>query len=101
MPKHFEREPETAIGLEAIATVGHKPKWSSMSWGIFAVLVAIFLAVVCPGILILVPFNPNINFCILVGFLLVVGLILWWQRYRVLMLIRWLEKRLGGKKTFH
>jgi len=87
------------IGVKDSVAAKHKPKWSSESLALFSAFLAIFLAIVCPGILILLPFSPSCNYGILVGFLVVAGFIFWWLRYRVLMLIRWLEDRFGGEKT--
>ena len=78
----------------------HKPQWSSESLALLFGFLAILLAIVVPGILMLLPFSPGVNYGILVGFLVVAGFIFWWQRYRVLMLIRWVEGRFGGKKSF-
>jgi len=87
----------TAV-IKASVSATHKPKWSSESLALFFGFLAIFLVVACPGILMLLPFSPGVNYGILVGFLLVAGFIFWWQRYRVLMLIRWVESRFGGEK---
>lgn len=101
MPKHFKIESKTEMGFEASSPVEHTPKWSSESLALFFGFWSIILALVCPGILLLIPFSTGANYCILVGFLLVLGFTLFWQRYRVLMLMRLLGKKLGGKKTFH
>ena len=89
-----------AVGIKASVSATHKPKWSSESLALFFGFLAIFLAVVIPGILMLLPFSPGVNYGILVGFLVVAGFIFWWQRYRVLMLIRWVKGRFGGEKGF-
>ena len=89
-----------AVGIKASASATHKPKWSSESLALFFGFLAIFLAVVIPGILMLLPFSLGVNYGILVGFLVVAGSIFWWQRYRVLMLIRWVKGRFGGEKGF-
>jgi threonine/homoserine/homoserine lactone efflux protein len=81
-------------------TATHKPKWSSESLALVFGFLAILLAVVVPGILMLLPFSLGVNYGILVGFLVVTGFIFWWQRYRVLMLIRRVEGRFGGEKRF-
>jgi len=78
----------------------HKPKWSSESLALFFGILAIVLAVVVPGVLMLLPFSPGVDYGILVGLLLVMGFFFWWQRYRVLMLIRRVEGRFGGEKKF-
>ena len=89
-----------AVGIKASVSATHKPKWSSESLALFFGFLAVFLVVVIPGILMLLPFSPGVNYGILVGFLVVAGFIFWWQRYRVLMLIRWVEGRFGGEKGF-
>ncbi len=94
----FNEKAEVKIGIKASVSATHKPKWSSESLALFFGFLAIFLAVVIPGILMLLPFSPGVNYGILVGFLVVAGLIFWWQRYCVLMLIRWVEGRFGGEK---
>jgi len=88
------------IGIKTSVSATHKPKWSSESLALFFGFLAIFLAVVIPGILMLLPFSPGVNYGILVGFLVVAGFIFWWQRYPVLMLIRWVEGSFGGEKRF-
>ncbi len=88
------------VGIKASASATHKPKWSSKSLALFFGFLAIFLGVVIPGILMLLPFSPGVNYGILVGFLVVAGFIFWWQKYRILMFIRWVEGRFGGEKRF-
>ena len=88
----------TVLGIKLSVSTTHKPKWSSESLALFFGFLAIFLAVIIPGILMLLPFNLGVNYGILVGFLVGVGFIFWWQRYRVLILIRWIEGRFGGEK---
>ena len=88
----------TAVGIKASVSATHKPKWSSESFALFFGFLAIFLAVIIPGILMLLPFSLGVNYDILIGFLVVAGLIFWWQRYRVLMLIRWVEGSFGCEK---
>jgi hypothetical protein len=75
----------------------HIPKWSSESLALFFGFVAIFLAVICPGILLLLPFGLGVNYVILVSFIVFAGCVFWWQRYRILMLIRRLERKFGGE----
>ena len=79
------------------AKLTHKPKWSSESLTLFGVFVAIFLAVFSPAILLLLPFGLGVNYVVLVSFVVVAGCVFWWQRYRVLMLIRRLERKFGGE----
>ena len=86
------------LGIKVSASAIHKPKWSSESLALFFGFLAIFLAVVIPGILMLLPFSLGVNYGILVGFLVMAGAIFWWQRYHVLILIRWVEGRFGGEK---
>ena len=88
------------VGIKSSVTATHKPKWSSESLALVFGFLAILLAVVVPGILMLLPFSLGVNYGILVGFLVVTGFIFWWQRYRVLMLIRRVEGRFGGEKRF-
>lgn len=88
------------VGLKASASATHKPQPSSKSITILGILVAIFLAVFCPLILMLPPFSLGINAGILVGFLLVVFLVSWWRRYHIWLFVRWLEGKLGGEKTY-
>ena len=89
-----------AVGVgKASVRVTHKPKWSGESLALFFGFVAIFLAIVIPGILMLLPFCPGANYGILVGLLLIAGFIFWWKRYRVLMLIRRVESKFGGEET--
>jgi len=87
------------VGIKDSVSTTHKPEWSSKSLALFSGFVAIFLAIVIPGILYLLPFSMGINYAILIGFLLILGGIFWWQRYNVLMLIRKLESKFGGEKT--
>lgn len=86
----------TARGKVSVSLT-HKPKWSGESLALFSGFAAIFLAIVVPGILMLLPFSLGINYAILIVFLLIVMRIFWWQRYRVLMLIRRLESKFGGE----
>ena len=88
------------VGMKASLSGKYKPKWSSESLALFFGIVAIFLAIIVPGIIYLLPFSPGINYATLVGFLLIVGGIFWWQRYHVLMMIRWVESKFGGERKF-
>ena len=88
----------TSVGVRASEGGTHKPKWSSRSLALFFGILAIVLAVVVPGVLMLLPFNPGLNYGILIGLSVAAGFFFWWQRYRVLMIIRRVESRLGGKK---
>lgn len=88
------------VGIKASVSATHKPNWSGTSFTLFFGLVAILLSVISYGILTLLPFSSGVNYGILVGFLLVVVCIFWWQRYHVLMLIRKLEDKLGGEKKY-
>ena len=101
MPKHYERKAHVVVNVKADLTSKYKPKWSSESLGIFFGLTAILLAIIVPAFLLLFLFCPVINYIILLTFLLIAGLIIWWRRYSVLMLIRKLEDKLGGEKTYH
>jgi len=88
------------VGIKASVSGTHKPKWSSESLALFFGILAILLAVVVPGVLMLLPFSSGVDYGILVGSLVVMGCIFWWQRYRVLMLIRRVEGRFGGERKF-
>jgi hypothetical protein len=78
----------------------HKPKWSSESLALLTVFEAIFIPIATIGINML-PFKPWINYAILIVFLLIVGVIFWWQRYNILIkLIRLIESKFGGEKKF-
>jgi hypothetical protein len=75
-----------------------KPKWSSESLALLTVFEAILLPTVTIGILYLLPFRLGINYAILVSFLLVLGVIFWWQRFNILTkIIRPLESKFGGE----
>lgn len=89
-------------GLVVKANVGgtHKPKPSSTSLAILGLLVTIFLAIIVPIFLYLLPFSMGINCVILIGFLLIVTIISCWRRYNIWMLIRKLEGKIGGEKRF-
>lgn len=89
-----------SVGIKASVSGTHKPKWSSESLALFFGILAIVLALVVPGVLMLLPFSPSLDYCILVGLLLVMGFFFWWQRYRVLTLIRRVEDRFGGERKF-
>ena len=97
--KDCEANANDTVGINASLSTTHKPEWSSKSLALFFGFVAVFLAIVIPGILYLLPFSMGINYAILIGFLLILGGIFWWQRYNVLMIIRKLESKFGGKKT--
>ena len=88
------------VGIKASLSGTHKPKWSSNSFALFFGLTGVFLAIVIPGILLLLPFGSGVNYGILVCILLVMGGALWWKRYNILMLLRILEGKFGGEKKF-
>jgi hypothetical protein len=98
--KDCEATPTDTVDIEASMSETHKPKWSSESLALFFGILAVLLAVFVPGILMLLPFDSGVDYGMLVGFLIVMGFIFWWQRYRVLMLIRSMEGRFGGEKKF-
>ena len=101
MSQQSDKEVKTAIGMNASVTAEHEPKPSGKSLTLLLGLGGIFLAVVCQVILMLLPFSSVMKAVICFGFVLAVIGVYWWQRYRVLMFIRWLEGKLGGKKTLH
>jgi len=84
------------VGVKASMSATHKPKWSSASLTLLSIWVAIFVTLAVPGIQLL-PFRPGVNYVLLLCLLLVVGGVLWWKRYGILMLIRKLEDKLGGE----
>lgn len=98
--KDYKRSGTALLGLKTSASGTHKPKWSSESLALLFGFVAIFLTIVIPGILYLLPFRMGINFAILVIFLILIGAIFWWRRYKVLEKIRKLESKFGGEKKF-
>ena len=98
--KDCKATPADSVDIKDSMSGTHKPKWSSESLALFSGILAILLAVVVPGVLMLLPFSPGVDYGILVGLLVVMGFFFWWQRYRVLMLIRRVEGRFGGEKRF-
>lgn len=99
--KNVVASSSVAIGIKASASATHSIQPSAKSTTLFGILVAIVMAVVCPIILMVPPFHIVVNAAILVGFLLLVFVIAWWQKYHIWGLIRRLESALGGSKTFH
>ena len=88
------------VGLTGSLSGIHKPKWSSESLALLTVFEAIFILIANNGINLL-PFRPGINYAILIGFLLIVGVIFWWQRYYIITkLIRLIESKFGGERKF-
>lgn len=87
----------TAKGMVSLNRI-HKPKWSSKSLALISGICATLLAVSIPGILTFLPYKASTNYCILIIILVVVGSMLWWKRYSVLMLVRKLEDKLGSEK---
>ena len=99
--KNYKAYSHVVIGVSTDVSAKHKQEPSSKSIAILGIFITIFLAIICPAILMVPPFNICVNFGILVGFLLVVALVVWWTKYHIWTFVRRLETKIGGEKKIY
>ena len=87
------------VGIDSVLTRTHKRHPSGTSLWIAGVIIAIFLGIVSFSFNLL-PFDLGINFCILLGFIVVMVVVSWCQRFRIWSLIERLADKVGGEKTY-
>lgn len=78
----------------------HEAHWSSKSWTIlFGGILAIILFLLYLAYELL-PLSSGLKITIVIIVLLVLISITYWKRYRVLMFIRWLDRKFTARKTY-
>ena len=96
--KHFIRTSQVVVELKATVGKEHVARWSSKTYAIlFGILaVILFLLYLVYEVL---PLAPWLNVVVVVVLLMVLVVIGYWQRYVLLMFIRWLDRKLTARKT--
>jgi hypothetical protein len=88
------------IVVKSSVSATHIPKPSGNSLTILVGLITMITALVISILFITLPFRPVYNVLIAIGVIIALLVIYWWQRYYVIKLVRWIEARIGGQKTF-
>ena len=78
----------------------HRAPWNPQTYTILFSLLA-FLSAAFYGTLAVCPGHWVVKLPLAVGWFLVVPSLVFWQKYTVLMFVRWLDKKLIAKKTFY
>lgn len=95
------RKAFVAIGLDIPeAKAEHEAHWSSKSYTILAGILAIILSLLSVAVCELLPLAPWLKIAILFIVLLTLALIIYWQRYHVLMFTRWLDRKFTASKRY-
>lgn len=96
--KDVERTGHAVVGLKASAKKEHVAPWSSKSYAIlFGILAIILFLLYLAYELLPLSSGPKVTVVIIV--LVVLGVISYWQRYAVLMFIRWLDRKFTARKA--
>ena len=95
--KDFKRTIQAVVTTEATIGKEHVARWSSKTYAIlFGILaVILFLLYLVYEIL---PLLPWLKVVVVVVLLMVLVIIGYWQRYNLLMFIRWLDGKLTARK---
>ena len=95
---HVDKTATALLGLKATAGKEHVAPWSSKSYAIlFGILaVILFLSYLVYEVL---PLPSGLKVAVVVVFLIVLAGIGYWQRYVLLMFIRWLDRKLTARKA--
>jgi hypothetical protein len=97
---NYKAEGIALLGLKVSASATHEAHWDSKSYAILFGLLSALWAVAGYGTSELLPLCPGLKVAVLVAVFVIVGFIIWWQRYRILMTIRWLDRKFTARKTF-
>jgi len=92
------------VGLKSTLNTEHEARWSAKSYAILGILLALLLGLVSLisyGIYELLPLSTGLKIALSVIIFCALVIIGWRQRYRVLMFIRWLDRKSVAKKTYH
>ena len=88
------------IRFKASLEAEHRAPWDAKSYGILFGIWAVCTPIYF-GVMAVVPLSVSTKIALMVGLPIVVAVCLVWQRYRLLMVIRWLDKKFTASKTFH
>ena len=96
--KDYRRGIQVGVGLKVTVGEEHVAGWSSKTYAILFGMLAVILFLLYLVYEVL-PLSPWLNAVIVVVLLMGLAAIGYWQRYVVLMFIRWLDSRLTARKT--
>jgi len=100
----YKVEIKDTVGIKGTLSAVHEAHWSAKSYAILAILLTLLfglVSLISYGIyeLLALPTGLKIALSVIVFCTLVI--VGWWQRYRVLMFTRWLDRKSVAKKTYH
>ena len=101
--KAFRKTAKTTIGLRVSCSAEHEAPWSTKSYSILAILLALLLGfggLISYGIWELLPLSAGLKVAVWFVVFLALVVIGWRERYRILMFTRWLDKKSTAKKTY-
>ncbi len=100
--KNCKVEMRANVGIKSTLSAVHEAHFSDRSFNILSILLTLFFGLwglIWIGVYELIPLPTwlkNVLPVFIVFFLL---FIVWWQRYRVLMFTRWLDRKAVARKT--
>ena len=100
--KNCKVEMRATVGIKATLSAVHEAHWSSNSWAILAILLELLFGLVCLiyyGVYELLPLPTWLKIVLTVIVFFVLLIVGCWQRYRILMLTRWLDRKAVARKT--
>lgn len=97
--RNFDVKAHCGLTVAASVSGDHKQTMSSIQIGILAILVTVWLAMIA-FISMILPFSPLVNGILGLIAILLSILVCCFQRYRITKFLRWIEDRIGGRKTF-
>jgi len=101
--KAFNKTATVPVGISVSWSAGHEAHWSTKSYSILAILLTLLLGfggLISYGIWELLPLSAGLKVAVWLVVFLALVVISWRQRYRILMLTRWLDNKFTAKKTY-
>lgn len=97
--RNFDVKAHCGLTVAASVSGDHKQKMSGIHIGILSILITVWLAII-NIISVILPFSPLVNRIVGLTAILLSVLVYCFQKYRITKFIRWIEKNIGGQKTF-
>jgi hypothetical protein len=94
---HLDKTAVALLGLKATAGKEHVAPWSSKSYAILFGIISVVLFLLYLAYELL-PLSSGLKVTVVIISLVVLGVIGCWQRYTLLMFIRWLDHKLTARK---
>jgi tetrahydromethanopterin S-methyltransferase subunit E len=89
-----------SVDLKGSLTIEHKVQLSGIALTILGLFLTLW-ATIFFGLCSLNAITWWINIFIALGIVALLFVIIWWRSYEIIKLLRWLEDKFRGKKTYH